>query len=157
MCCSSVPACPARRQLLALGGTGGGCCLAPGNGKRKLGFWSPRTSCGDSCSPQEQGSLQQEGFGGVFGACSPSSSALLSAGSRGALGMQRGKGKVWNYQRFIPPPSLPICFSFSPEESARHCSASHSSHIPNLFPGESNFPIKFNPAPPEGSTGTPRP
>lgn len=111
MCCSSVPACPARRQLLALGGTGGGCCLAPGNGKRKLGFWSPRTSCGDSCSPQEQGSLQQEGFGGVFGACSPSSSALLSAGSRGALGMQRGKGKCGiNRDLFLPPPHSPSVF-----------------------------------------------
>lgn len=49
----------------------------------------------------------------------------------------------------LSPPTY--CLAFS----ARRCSAPHSSHIPDVLPGESNFPIKFDASTPRGLHRTP--
>lgn len=89
-----------------------GCCLSPVKGKCKRGFQSHWTPVKTSCSPTEQGPLQQEGLGAFLAACPPSSSALFSAGCRCASGMQGGKGKCGIHKDLFSPltPHLLSCF-----------------------------------------------
>lgn len=121
--------------------------MLPASSEWKMQNSVPLGRGGTPAAPMDQ----QGGFGGIFGSFVLPPALLCSLPAPGAL--CKGKGGI---HRDCFPLSLPIwCLAFSPEESARHCSASHSSQSPDVIPWGIQFPNKIQPEHPEGSTGSP--